>query len=179
MKLTTDLRLRLRQGQNQKLTAKAKLWAVLVPAMVLPWVVGLTNAVPQAQANGIKINLASGFRPDPQKLESTTSGDYSLSNLSRGRNCRGFANKQPTYTLELEDDFQRLTFLVEGKGINDDATLLIKGPGSFALCGDDDWGLNPYVVGKFPKGTYSVWVGSKKAQTSFGYTLSISEGAQR
>ncbi len=175
MKFVTDLR----QGQNQPSSTKARLWALVLPVVALPWAVGLIAPVLEANANDQKILLSSGFRPDPQKFENQTGGNESLANLSRGKNCRGFAKKQPTYTIELKDDFQRLTFLVEGKAINDDATLLIKGPGSFVACGDDEVNLNPYVAGTFPKGKYSVWVGSKKAQTLFEYTLSISEGSQK
>jgi hypothetical protein len=174
MKFVTDLR----QGQNQPSLTKALLWAVLLPVMGLPWAVGLIAPVLEANANDQTIVLSSGFRPDPQKLENKTSGNESLANLSKGKNCRGFANKEPAYTIELKDDFQQLTFLVEGKRLNDDATLLIKGPGSFVVCGDNEINLNPYVTGRFPRGKYSVWVGSKKAQTSFEYTLSISEGSQ-
>ncbi|MEI6428689.1 MAG: hypothetical protein WCO45_09950 [Pseudanabaena sp. ELA607] len=173
------LLLNSRPGQTPKSPKISKLWAVLIPVVVMPWTVAMMNPALEANANDDnKIVLSSHFRPDPQRRENKTSGNESLANLSGGKKCRGFAQKNPTYEIELKDDFSRLTFLVEGKTINDDATLLIKGPNNFVACGDDEINLNPYVDRSFAKGKYRIWVGSKKAQTSFDYTLSISEGSQ-
>ncbi|MDX2256755.1 MAG: hypothetical protein NW214_14675 [Pseudanabaenaceae cyanobacterium bins.39] len=127
------------------------------------------------------VSLGRGFRPDPVTLAGMTGGSVSIASIAGiNDNCRGFANSSPNHTLTLTDNFPVMDLLVYTSNINDDATLLLKGDNGIVVCADNNaGGLNPQINRRLPRGDYQVWVGSKNANNSFSYTLSISEVRQK
>lgn len=126
------------------------------------------------------VALARHFRPDPVKLQGRTSGAVSMTSLSGQTNCRGFANEQPNHTINLTANFPLVDFLVYSRNVNDDMTMMIKGPNGLVMCADDEYqGRNPQLSRRLPEGTYQIWVGSRSANQSINYTLSLSEIKQK
>ncbi|NUN66428.1 hypothetical protein HCU40_17115 [Pseudanabaena biceps] len=127
------------------------------------------------------ISLGRNFRPDPATLSGSTGGSVSLASIAGiSDNCRGFANAVPNHTITLTETFPMMDFLVYSSNINDDPTMLIKGSNGIVICADDGANrLSPQASSRLPKGTYEVWVGSKGANQSFRYTLSLSEIRQK
>ena len=127
------------------------------------------------------ISLGRSFRPDPATLTGSAKGSTSLASIAGiADNCRGFANTQPNHTITLTDTFPVMDLLVYSSNINDDPTMLVKGPNGIVICADDEsGGRNPQATGRLPKGNYQVWVGSKNINQSFSYTLSLSEIRQK
>jgi hypothetical protein len=126
------------------------------------------------------VALARHFRPDPLKLQGRTGGSVSMTSLSGQTNCRGFASEQPNHTINLTANFPLVDFLVYTKNVNDDTTMTIKGPNGLVMCADDEYqGRNPQLSRRLPEGTYQIWVGSRSANQSINYTLSVSEIKQK
>jgi len=128
------------------------------------------------------ISLGRNFRPDPATLEGNGGGDVSIASISgiADNECRGFTNAQPNHTITLTETFPLMDFLVYTNNINDDPTMLVKGPNGIVICSDNASGrLNPQASRRMPQGTYQVWVGSKNTNQSFRYTLSLSEIVQK
>ncbi len=131
-------------------------------------------------------SLNRNFRDDPRKLTGRTGGSISLASIAKiGDNCRGYANTEPNHTVTLTAPFPMLDFLVASTtNINDDPTMLIKGPRGLTICADNESkGRLPQVSlslpnGRLPEGDYQVWVGSKNSNQSFAYTLYLSETRQ-
>jgi len=128
-----------------------------------------------------KVSLGRNFRPDPVALQGNSSGAVSIAAIaSIADNCRGFAQNAPNHTLRLKDNFPVMDLLVYTSNINDDPTMLVKGPNGIVICADDEsGGRNPQVTRRLPKGKYQVWIGSKTINQSFLYTLSVSEIRQK
>ena len=134
-------------------------------------------------------SLERNFRPDPKRLTGNGGGNVSIASIAGiADNCRGFADAEPNHTITLTETFQVLDLLVYTTNINDDPTMLIKGPNGIVICADDEsGGRNPQssrrlangTYQSWPKGTYQVWVGSKNINQSFSYTLSLSEISQK
>ncbi len=127
------------------------------------------------------ISLGRNFRPDPATLAGSGGGSVSIASIAGiADNCRGFANAEPNHTIVLTETFPVMDLLVYSSNINDDPTMLIKGPNGIIICADDESaGRNPQFTGRMPKGSYQVWVGSKNVNQSFRYTLSLSEIRQK
>jgi hypothetical protein len=126
------------------------------------------------------VALARHFRPDPVKLQGRTSGSLSMTSLSGQANCRGFASEQPNHTINLTASFPLVDFLVYTKNVNDDTTMMIKGPNGLVMCADDEYrGRNPQLSRRLPEGSYQIWVGSRSANQAINYTLSVSEIKQK
>jgi hypothetical protein len=136
--------------------------------------------VPMSLAQNASVSLSRNFRPDPIKLSGSTGGNVSLASLAGiEANCRGFAQSQPSHVITLNESFPMLDLLAYTTSINNDPTMLIKGPNGIVVCANDESGINPQVSRRMPQGTYQVWIGSKEANQSFSYTLSLSEIRQR
>lgn len=127
------------------------------------------------------ISLGRNFRSDPATLSGNGGGGKSIASIAGiADNCRGFANVAPNHTITLTETFPVMDVLVYSSNINDDPTMLIKGPNGIVICADDESnGRNPQVNRRLPKGNYQVWVGSKTINQSFAYTLSLSEIRQK
>jgi hypothetical protein len=155
-------------------------------------IAALAIAFPSFAQNVTSQNVTSlerNFRPDPKRLTGNGGGNVSIASIAGiADNCRGFANDEPNHTITLTETFQVLDLLVYTTNINDDPTMLIKGPNGIVICADDEsGGRNPQssrrlangTYQSWPKGTYQVWVGSKNINQSFSYTLSLSEISQK
>jgi hypothetical protein len=127
------------------------------------------------------ISLDRNFRPDPKPLTGNGGGNVSIASIAGiADNCRGFANSEPNHTITLTETFPVMDLLVYTDNINDDPTMLVKGPNGIVICADDEsGGRNPQASRRMPKGTYQVWVASKNINQSFSYTLSLSEIRQK
>lgn len=127
------------------------------------------------------ILLGRNFRPDPATLGGNGGGGVSIARIAGiADNCRGFANAEPNHTITLTETFPVMDILVYSSNINDDPTMLVKGPNGIVICADDEsGGRNPQINRRLPKGTYQVWVGSKNINQSFRYTMSMSEIRQK
>ncbi len=127
------------------------------------------------------ISLGRNFRPDPATLQGNGGGNVSLASLAGiADNCRGFANAAPNHTITLNETLPLLDLLVYTNNVNDDPTMLVKGPNGIVICTDDEsGGRYPQANRRLPRGTYQVWVGSKNVNQSFRYTLSLSEIVQK
>lgn len=141
--------------------------------------VSLSIAAPSFAQSAIL--LGRSFRPDPATLAGNGGGSVSIARISGiADNCRGFANAEPNHTITLTETFPVMDLLVYSANINDDPTMLIKGPNGIVICADDEsGGRNPQVNRRLPKGKYQVWVGSKNINQSFRYTMSLSEIRQK
>jgi hypothetical protein len=127
------------------------------------------------------ISLGRNFRPDPATLRGNGGGSTSLASISGiADNCRGFANAAPNHTITLAETFPLMDLLVYTNNVNDDPTMLVKGPNGIVICADDEsGGRYPQANRRLPKGTYQVWVGSKTINQSFPYIFSLSEIVQK
>lgn len=127
------------------------------------------------------VSLGRSFRPDPATLSGNAGGNVSIARIAGiADDCRGFANAKPNHTITLTETFPVMDLLVYSSNINDDPTMLIKGPNGIVICADDEsGGRNPQATRRLPKGEYQVWVGSKTINQSFRYTLSLSEIRQK
>ncbi|MBD2175985.1 hypothetical protein H6F42_03500 [Pseudanabaena sp. FACHB-1998] len=142
-------------------------------------ILSLAIASPSFSQN--TVSLGRNFRPDPVALQGNSSGTASIAEIAGiADNCRGFANAKPNHTITLRENFPVMDMLVYSSNINDDPTMLIKGPNGIVICADDEsGGRNPQVTRRLPKGNYQVWIGSKNINQSFRYTLSLSEIRQK
>jgi hypothetical protein len=127
------------------------------------------------------ISLDRNFRDDPATLRGEGGGSTSIARIAGiADNCRGFAHTAPNHTITLKETFPLMDILVYTSNINDDPTMLVKGPNGIVICADDEsGGRYPQVSRRLPKGDYQIWVGSKTTNQSFPYTLSLSEIHQK
>jgi hypothetical protein len=148
-------------------------WFVWLGILALP---GL------AIAQNTEVILSPGFKSDPIKFQGTTGGRVSLVQLAGGVSgkCRGFAQEQPNYVLNLPDNLM-LDVLVFSTELNSDTTLLIKSANGTVICADDEYqGRHPHLQKRrFGRGVYQVWIGSGDAQKPVSFTLSLSEFLQK
>jgi serine protease Do len=128
-----------------------------------------------SQSNFGTITLRSGFEPDPHITEGTSgaAAGNDIDALQIDPRCRGHITGTPDHLFVAGDDFSSLSIAARSDG---DTTLVVRMPGGTFLC-DDDGGSsrNPMVQGRFPAGTYSIWVGSYSSDSNFSYRLGFSE----
>ena len=143
--------------------------------------VACSISAPSFAQSTIPLGLGRYFRNDPATLTGRGGGNVSIASIAGvNDNCRGFANAAPNHTIKLTDTFPVMDILVYSSNINDDPTMLIKGPNGLVICADDESrGINPQVHLSLVKGDYQVWVGSKTINQSFDYKLSLSEIQQK
>ncbi|MFN3361937.1 MAG: hypothetical protein ACK421_11000 [Pseudanabaenaceae cyanobacterium] len=123
------------------------------------------------------LTLARNFRPDPLQMSGRAGGEVSLAVLAGSASgCRGFAQSEPNHVLTVTESFPLLDMVAMTRDVNQDLTMLVKGPGGAIWCGDDEYrGRSPRVSARLVKGTYQVWVGTGEPGRAVDYTLSISE----
>lgn len=134
------------------------------------------------EAIAAEVSLSPGFKTDPLKLSGVAGGKVSMTQLSGGigGKCRGFAQEQPNFVLNLDQNLM-LDLLVYSPELNGDTTLLVKGENGLLVCADDEYqGRHPQLSRrKFGRGVYQVWVGSGDPQKTVNFTLSLSEFLQK
>jgi len=111
--------------------------------------------------------------------EGTTVGFFALSNIVgrdlSGNLCLGYADTEPDYILNVQQDFDSLTVSVSS---GEDTTLMIQGPNDNTIrCNDNASRRNAdaEIVDRWQAGTYRVWVGSFDAEARHRYVLTVGE----
>lgn len=126
---------------------------------------------------GEPLVLSRNFRPDPLQMQGRAGGEVSLATLAGSvSGCRGFGQGTPNHIINITEAFPVLDIVAFTRDVNQDLTMLVKGPGGNLWCGDDEYrNRSPRVVGRLPRGTYQIWIGTAEPARSVEYTLSISE----
>lgn len=104
------------------------------------------------------LNLAAGFRPDPQVVNLQSGGSRDAQNLSSS--CRGFIADAPDVRVNYTSGQYQLMISVNSAA---DTTLVVNGPDGSWYCDDDGGnnGLNPLIRFDRPaSGQYDIWVGT-------------------
>ena len=103
------------------------------------------------------VDLTSGFLPDPNVTQVTSSGSIDAS-TAIGSGCIGMIANAPDFRLNYTSGSFPLQIRVES---DSDTTLVINAPDASWHCNDDYQGLNPAVTFTNPQsGQYDIWVGS-------------------
>lgn len=114
------------------------------------------------------------------QFQGTTTGSYGLMRLAgrdrRRRLCLGYGSEQPSHVLVLAEDANRLNLAVESDG---DTTLLVEGPRGIDC--NDNYRRNSRDAavrdGRWPAGTYRIWVGAFEKGDRISYKLLVSQPA--
>ncbi len=119
--------------------------------------------------------LASGFLPDPERLEIVVGGG-TVDASYLGGGCVGFTARQPELRLNWSGTSDELRIFFDSDD-GTDTTLLVNLPDGSWVCNDDAVGtLDPMVVLPNPRaGQYDIWVGTYSADAFATGTLNITE----
>ncbi len=119
-------------------------------------------------------SLVAGFSPDPFTVEIISGGDVDASAFNYGTDCRGFATRQPDYSLAWSGASQGLRFFYVSTG---DTVMLVNDPQGNWVCNDDSSStLNPTVDFVNPtEGRYDIWIASFTAGENIQGTLYVTE----
>jgi hypothetical protein len=104
------------------------------------------------------LNLAAGFRPDPQVVNVQSGGSRNAESLSSS--CRGFISDAPDVRVNYTAGQYQLMISADSSA---DTTLVVNGPDGSWYCDDDGGnnGLNPLIRFSSPaSGQYDIWVGT-------------------
>ena len=114
-----------------------------------------------------------GFTPSPFSIELFSGGSNKVGDLDLGDNCLGYVATDPDFVVELVEEFEQITLLVDSKL---DTTVIVNTPNGSWACNDDTNGLNPAVVLREAEaGRYLIWIGSYAQDASGISTLWITE----
>lgn len=138
---------------------------------------------PQGTVQGLDYNLTpnyggtslqAGFTPDPVIVEIISGGDLDVSAFGYGAECRGFATRQPDYSVRWSGASSGLRFFFLSPG---DTVLIINAPNGAWFCNDDSFNtLNPTLDFLNPaQGRYDIWVASYNAGENIRGSLYITE----
>jgi hypothetical protein len=110
-----------------------------------------------------EIALSTGFTPDPYMVPVSSGGQYDVSALINGVNCRGYVNQEPSFRLHLSGTADELNIIYASDTGN--TTLIIRDP-------NGNWFCNKYYVADttaaliyFPssiEGQYDIWVANSE-----------------
>lgn len=125
---------------------------------------------PRARAQDEVSSIATGFTPDPLRLEGLTSGAQPLS--SRAPGCRGYVGDAADRTIELASEFAFLRFFVTAR---EDVTLAVRGPDGAWRCSGRPLLGAPREEGRFTAGRYEIWIGSVRPRSQVRYELAVTE----
>jgi len=117
--------------------------------------------------------LATGFAPDPYRMDIISGGQFSAGNVMQG--CAGWIAEAPD--VQLTFTAGTLPLIISAAS-ETDTTLLINDPHGNWHCNDDggNAGLNPAVTfNNAASGVYDIWIGSYSEGNSATASLSISE----
>jgi serine protease Do len=138
---------------------------------------------PQGTAQGLDYNLTpnyggttlqAGFTPDPMIVEIISGGDLDVGTFGYGAECRGYATRQPDYSVRWTGTSAGLRFFFLSQG---DTVLIINAPNGAWFCNDDSYStLNPTLDFLNPaQGRYDIWVASYNAGENIRGSLYITE----
>ncbi len=128
---------------------------------------------PGAEGTYGRINLRSGFSPDPHAVTVNAGGPVDASTL--GDECRGNIARNPDFSLRYRPG--ELPLIISATS-DADTTIVVRAPDGAYHCDDDGAGaLNPVVRFDAPaRGRYQIWVGTFGADAGApAATLNISE----
>lgn len=109
---------------------------------------------------------------DPARIQ-LTSGGAEMVDRNAYPGCLGWASREPTYNIDLQQARSYMQLWVRSAGA--DTTLIVRHPDGTFTCNDDCENLEPMVELIDPQpGVYSVWVGSYHQNQSHPSTLHIS-----
>lgn len=118
--------------------------------------------------------LQAGFTPDPAVVEIISGGDLDVASFGYGAECRGYATRQPDYSIRWTGTSSglRIFFLSQG-----DTVLVINAPNGAWFCNDDSYStLNPTLDFLNPaEGRYDIWVASFNSGENIRGLLYITE----
>jgi hypothetical protein len=123
------------------------------------------------------LNLAAGFRPDPQVVNLQSGGSVNAQTLSSS--CMGFIADAPDVRVNYTAGQYQLMISADAAA---DTTLVVNGPDGSWYCDDDGGnnGLNPLVRFTNPtSGQYDIWVGTYGNASLQPAQLYISEAGTR
>lgn len=125
-----------------------------------------------------RIELGSGFLPDPHTIGVISGGSVDVASLGLGSGCTGYAAIAPDLSLVWTGDTSDLRVFYESDDSNDDTVLIINTPNGQWICNDDAYSgtFNPMVdLGSFGEGRYDIWVGSYREGDFVSGELKITE----
>ena len=136
----------------------------------------LGSACVSAQQIATNITLDHQFDPNPLVLDGIAGGKLKATEIAHTSEtatgyCDGYVNRQPNYILVLRDFFDFLKIEVES---NNDATILVQGPGG-VWCNDDSETTNPVIEGQWQQGRYKIWIGTYEENSTNNYQVIITE----
>jgi len=143
--------------------------AVAILAIAFIGEIGDSTAAAQS-GNYDAVALRTGFTPDPHVVSGVSGGSANASNTNAS--CRGWIASNPDHVFTANSDFSFLRIFAQSSG---DTTLVIQTPNGQMRCNDDTYGHNPMVEGRFPRGTYRIWIGSYSQGENLRYRLSFTE----
>jgi hypothetical protein len=145
------------------LTASTEVEGGMMPSME-------ESADPLPPADGPVQALSAAFEPHPMQLQGTAGGPFSGTAQTTEMYCNGWLPAQPQHRILLGED---LPFLRMSATSPRDTTLFVRGPGGQIWCNDDTHGVDPEISGPMGAGTYDIYVGTWRQNTSEGYTLTL------
>jgi len=119
------------------------------------------------------LNLAAGFRPDPQVVNLQSGGSVNAQTLSSS--CMGFIADAPDVRVNYTAGQYQLMISADAAA---DTTLVVNGPDGSWYCDDDggNQGLNPSITfNSKQSGRYEIWVGTYGNSSMQPAELHISE----
>lgn len=119
-------------------------------------------------------SLAAGFTPDPFSVEIISGGDLDVSQFGYGADCRGFATRQPDFSINWTGASQGVRFFFVSSG---DTVMIVNDPTGDWACSDDSFNtLNPTVdFVPAEEGRYDIWIASYNANENNRGMLYITE----
>ncbi|WP_126767577.1 S1 family peptidase [Aliidiomarina iranensis] len=128
-----------------------------------------------------ELYLASGFKPDPHRIEIIAGGAVNLAS-SDVSGCTGHVGINPDIRLHWQGEAGTLQFYFLAVDGSADSTLLINAPNGSWHCNDDANAdtLNPgFTFESAESGIYDIWVGTYRESTWIDGKLHITEQAVR
>ncbi|MGD9739634.1 MAG: hypothetical protein AB7O56_08740 [Bauldia sp.] len=117
-----------------------------------------------------RVELRTGFQPDPHTLTVTAGGDRPAMG-----GCPGYNGGPPDFLVAFTAGEYPLIFTTYS---DTDTTLMVMGPESDPICVDDTFGHDPLIRIDNPQtGVYAVWIGTYAAGAVEGVRFEISERA--
>jgi hypothetical protein len=104
------------------------------------------------------VTLSAGFTPSPYTVSVFSGGHYNVSKLISGADCKGYANQEPSISLNISGDLGKLNILYTADtGIN---SLIIRDPNGKWYCSRYYVAdVNPSVtLLTTTEGQYDIWV---------------------
>lgn len=125
-----------------------------------------------------RIELGSGFLPDPHTVEIVSGGSVDVSSLNLGSGCTGYAAIAPDLSLVWDGDTSDLRIFYEASDSSDDTVLIINTPSGQWICNDDAYAgtLNPMLpLSAYGSGRFDIWVASYSEGDFISGELKITE----